>query len=667
MKLFASLAASLALVVALPTGAEARSSARKNKASTPSAQRTDGKTKAATRSDSKETTSAVEEISVTDSSSTISEEIRKADARPSGAASPAADKVLVVNVNGLMAERGSTVVLFGEETQSLKDYLDLLRKAREDQNIKTVVMRFAATDMGMATAQELRQAVEDLKKKGKRTVALVENDSQVVYLAASSCDEVVVPPSGDISVYGVKADMYYLKNLLEKVGVAADIVHMGQYKSYGETFTNDSPTTPARENMTEIVDDTFAQFVDQIAESRKLPREQVEAIINRGPMGAHEARESGFIDRVAYADDVVAELKKKGAEVVAAEDYHKGSSESSSVSDLSLFSLISMMGKEKAGDKGGDSKYPQVAVVYAVGPIELGSSDGMGFSSEEVIASEDFIETLEEVRADKKVKAVILRVNSPGGSAFASDLIWKKVEELKKEKPVVASMSEVAASGGYYISMGADKIIAQAGTLTGSIGVVGGKPNLAGLYAKLGINKETISRGDYAGLYSETSNFSVRERESIERMMRRTYDEFITKAAAGRNMPKERLDEVAQGKVWTGTRAKSVGLVDEIGGMGKAVEVVKKALGMKQEEKIALVAYPKEKGLMEILQKAMGTGSVTRAAIPAFSGLEGAGLQAIWSELPRGLRQALAGAGAVARMLQKEQVLAVMPAVPSIH
>lgn len=614
-------------------------------------------------------------IVVTDVSTTIAEEIRKADARPSTAPSPSGEKVVVVTISGTLQERGSAVSLFGEQTRSLKSYLELFRKAREDRNVKTVVIRFATADMGLATAQELQQGIEELKSRGKKTIALLESDSQSLYLAATACDEIVMPPSGDIALHGVKADMYYLKNLLDKVGVRVEVVHMGQYKSYGETFTHDQPTTPTRENMTEIVDDTYWLIVDRIASSRNLTREQVENIINRGPLCASEAVEARLVDRVAYADDVLAELKKKNrTSVVQASDYMKPDSSGSS-GDLSLFSLISIMSRQQSGSRdSASSKYPQVAVVYAVGPIEMGSNDGMGFSSEEVIASEDFIETLEEVRSDKKIKAVILRVNSPGGSAFASDLIWKKIEELKKEKPVIATMGDVAASGGYYIAMGANKIIAQEGTITGSIGVVGGKPNLAGLYEKLGINKETISRGDYADIYSETSEFSSRERETVERMMKRTYDEFVGKAAEGRRMPKERLYEVAEGRIWSGSRAKNVGLVDEIGGMNKAIAEVKKALGMKQDEKVALVAYPKEMGLIDFLQKAMGTSTSARASLPvpaalagAAGGGEAASLAALWSTLPGGLRQALSNAAAIGRMFQREQVLAVMPALPQLR
>jgi protease-4 len=502
-------------------------------------------------------------------------------------------------------------------------------------------------------AQELRLAVEDIRSKGKKTIGVVDDDSQASYLVAAACDEVVMPPSNSLMIYGVKADAYFLRGLLQKVGVTAEIIHIGKYKSYGEMFTEDDFTTPARENMTEIVDDMYAQMVGSIAASRKLSKEDVEAAINRGPATPEEAKAAKLVDRVAYADEVVAELAKSGLAIVAGEDYAKDSRDKPD--EVNLFSLIAMMSRQQSGGEK-DSKYPLVAVVYAVGPIMPGSSGGFELGSSEEIAADDFIKTLDEIQKDKKVKAVVLRVNSPGGSAFASDLIWRKVVELRKVKPVVASMGDVAASGGYYIAMGASKIIAHEGTLTGSIGVVGGKMNLSGGFDKLGIRKTTISRGDFATLFSETSGFSAVERGLVEKMMHKTYDDFVAKAAEGRGVSREKLKEVAQGRVWSGARAKEAGLVDEIGGMGKAVAEVKALLGMKPDEKVSLLMYPKEVSLFELLQKAMG-GNVTAQL----------GMPALEAAAPAQLRGVLETARAMARLMRREAVLTIMPFVPVIN
>jgi protease-4 len=525
--------------------------------------------------------------------------------------------------------------------------------------VEGVVLRFTDLTIGLAAVQELRQAVDDLRAHGKKTTALLETDSQAAYIIASACEEIVMPPSGYLMLHGVKADSYFLKGLLAKLGVRAEVIHIGQYKAAGEMFTEDSFTTPARANMNEMVDDLFDQMTTMVAQSRKMTQEQAVAAINHGPMSPDEATSMGLIDRVAYAEEVYETKEDDGAKIVQMDDYDNANESKSS--DLSPFSLLLGLASPSSmtASSGADSKYPQVAVVYATGPIVGGTAEGM-LGGDEQIAAEDFIETLEEIRADDKIRAVILRVSSPGGSAFASDLIWRKMEELKKAKPVVVSMGDVAASGGYYIAMGANRVVAQAGTLTGSIGVVGGKADLAGLYEKVGVKKETISRGDYAGLLSETGGFSPKEHDAIERMMRQTYDEFVAKAAAGRNMTPEQMNELAQGKVWTGQRAKDVGLVDALGGMGLAVDETKNLLGMKSDDKVGLVSYPKEVGLMDMLRKAIGKDA-TMAMNPLTGGASVAAL------LPEGLASALTTARSAAALLNKERVIMMMPFLPVIR
>lgn len=588
-----------------------------------------------------------------DNNTSLTELIKSSDSKTRTANGK---KVLVLSIMGSIEERAQEMVLFGTQPESLKRYVDTLRMARLDDEIKGVVLRMGPNNMGMATAQELREAIAELRKRGKHVTAMLEDDSQSSYLVAAAADEVVMPPSGDIMLHGVSADSYFLKNLLEKVGVTVQIIHIGEYKSYGETFTHDDFTTPARQNMGEIVDGVFDQVKGMLAESRKLTPEKADEAINAGPIGATRAKEIGLVDKIAYADEVLEELEKKSLEIVESSDYKSATKSSGSGSDLSLLSLLSMMSSsDDTAESGGD--YPRVAVLYAVGAISLGINGGSGFGSSTEIASEDFISELDKLKDDDKIKAVILRVNSPGGSAFASDLIWKKIEELKKKKPVIASMGDVAASGGYYIAMGATRIVAQPGTVTGSIGVVGGKPNLKGLYEKVGVNKTTISKGRYAGLFSETSDFSPTEREAIESMMKRTYDEFVTKAARGRNRSYEQLHEVAQGRVWTGEKAKEVGLVDTLGGLDKAILETKSLIGLKADDKVRLVAYPREKSLVDILQKAFGSSSST-VTINEQMGID----KLVGSlPLPDGLANVLKQAVGISKMFNREKVLTVMP------
>ncbi len=591
-----------------------------------------------------------------DATSSVSELIKSSDSKTKSAKG---NKVVSLSVSGNIEERGSELVLFGKQPESLKKYLDTMRQARLDDDVSAVVMRLAPNSMGFATAQEMREGISELRKRGKKVVALLEDDSQASYLVASAADEIVMPPTADVMLHGVNADSYFLKGLLDKVGVKMQVIHVGDYKSFGETFTQDEFTTPARKNMTEIVDSVFTQLRDTVAEGRKLSTDKAEEILNAGPISADKAKELGLVDRVAYSDELIAELEDKKMTVVEADDYRgSSSSSSSSSSDISLLSLLSMMSKSDDSSSDGGN-YPQVAVLYATGPITLGSSSGSGLGSSTEIASEDFIEELQKLEDNDKIKAVILRVNSPGGSAFASDLIWKKVEQLKAKKPVVASMSDMAASGGYYISMGATKIVAQPGTLTGSIGVVGGKPNLQGLYDKIGVNKMSISRGKYAGMFSETKDFSEEEKSAVEEMMKRTYDVFVTKAAMGRSKSFDDLHEVAQGRVWTGEKAQEVGLVDELGGMDKAITETKLLIGLKPDDKVRLVSYPREKNLVDIIQKALGTSSTT---VRTGSSLQNAASAMLGgTTVPRGLEAIMNHTIVIGNMLQRESVLTVMP------
>lgn len=593
-----------------------------------------------------------------DTPSSVSEIIASSDSKTKAVKGK---KAVVISIAGTIKERAQEMSLFSAQPESLKRYVDTMRRARLDSNVDTVVLRFGPNSMGMATAQELREAIEQLRDANKKVIAILEDDSQASYIVASAASEIVMPSSGDVMLHGVSADSYFLKNLLSKVGVKVQIIHVGQYKSYGETFTQDEFTTPARQNMNEIVDGVYSQLKQMIADGRKLSPEKAEEALNAGPVGAADALKRGLIDKIAYADEVIDELEKDDFEIVEAEDYKGSSSGSKSDSDseLNLFSLLSLMSKsDDSDDKSSD--YPRVAVLYALGGITLGSSDS-GLGSDTEIASEDFIEELDDLKEDEDIKAVILRVNSPGGSAFASDLIWKKIEELKAVKPVVASMSDVAASGGYYISMGATKIIAQPGTLTGSIGVVGGKPNVEALYEKLGVNKTTISRGKYAGMFSETKDFTPQEQKAVEGMMKRTYDEFVNKAAEGRGKSYDEVHKVAQGRVWTGKAAREVGLVDELGGMDKAIVETKALIGLKPDEKVRLIAYPKEKSIVDILQKALGTSSST-VRIGGGTGAS-AMLDAMLDTLPApaGLKSVMNQALSIGKMFQQESVLTVMP------
>lgn len=604
-------------------------------------------TPVAVRGGTRESRTTVANSTARSASTTIAEEIKRADTQAVVTLSKLA---VVVNLSGELSERGDGMRLLVQRPKSLKDLLDLFRRLREDRNVKTVVVRLSALDAGLGTVQELRQAISELRQRGKRTIALLEDESQPAYLVASACEEIVIPPSSIVALVGIRADAYFFRSLLAKLGVHADIVHIGEYKSYGEMFTEDDFTTPARENLTAIVEDAYAQLCEMIATSRKLDRKTVETLIDRGPLTAYEALQAKLVDRVAYANEVQRQLEAAEMSVISDSDYARDSKDKPE--DLNLLALLSMLAKPQPSER--ESKYPQVALLFAVGPIVMESSGGLDLSSQEEIPANDYLNLLDELAKDPKIKGVILRVNSPGGSALASDLIFQKLTEVAKRKPLITSMGDVAASGGYYIAMAGSRIIANPASVTGSIGVVGGKLNLAGAYDKLGIRKTTIARGRFSSLFSETSDFSPEERAMVEKLMRHTYDEFVTKAAHQRRMSWEQIEKVARGKVWTGAQAKEVGLVDELGGMSQAIAEMKIQLGLKPDDKIALVTYPKELTLLDLLQKAVGGSAITASWFPTqFS--------TAWAETFGVPKAALVLTQTCFRLLSGERVAMLMP------
>lgn len=569
---------------------------------------------------------------------------------------PAAALVVRLALGGPMSDRSQPMRFFGRQRRALSDLRDLLTRLGDDASVSTVVVELSALSIGSATAQEIRHGLEQLHRKGKTTVALLNDDSQTAYAIALACNEIVMPPSNALMLMGARVDGYFFRSLLAKLGARADIIHIGEYKSYGEMYTEDDFTTPARQNMQAIVDDVYRQLVETIAHGRGLTTATVAALIDRGPLTAQEALEAKLIDRIAYGDDVIESFRRAGRKVISADDY--SDAKQSRESDISLAEILTLLSGGKPAPR--ETKFPQVAVVYALGPILPGSSDALDLSASEEITAEDYLKILTEIEKDASIKGVILRVNSPGGSAFASDLLFRRLVELGKKKPLITSMGDVAASGGYYLAMAGKKIIANPLSVTGSIGVVGGKLDLAGTYAKIGINKSTVARGQFAKLFSETGGFSPQERAIVEKLMRQTYDEFVAKAAQQRSMTTETLERLAQGRVYTGAQAYEVGLVDTLGSFDVAVAEMKRLLGLQPEDKIQLVAYPKEVTLRDLILRAMGR-STQLAHVPLTPAALLPADTASWIANSGELIPPLAQALALGRLLLVERVALIIP------
>ncbi len=497
--------------------------------------------------------------------------------------------------------------LFGTSQENFKSKLDRIKKARDDSSVHGLLLQIDGLGVGWGKLDELRRAVADFRKSGKKVYAYFDSADAKDYLLAAACDEVCLPESGWLMLTGMRAELTFYKELFDRLGVKADLLQMGDFKGAAEPFTRSSASKEFRAQFEGILDDYFEKsMVQAVAESRtakKLTPAQVKKLIDEGPYTARGALAAGLIDRVAYQEAFEDSLKTdlKAEKVKVTRNYGAAKAEAPDLTNpLTILKMLSPTSKPF----GFDSGKPKVAVIYATGLIVSGKG-GDSLLGGQVCGSTTMIEAIRQAEQDKSVKAIVLRVDSPGGSALASDLIWSEL--VKSKKPVVASMSDTAASGGYYLSMAAQKVYAEPGTLTGSIGVVGGKYVLGGTYNLIGLKTETISRGANANLLSTTTPFSDSERKVWGALMRETYDQFLDKAAqgrkrAGKEMDRQHLEkDLAGGRVWTGRQAKENGLVDELGTLDDAIAAAKKLAGLPADSEPELLLLPKPRTLLDML------------------------------------------------------------------
>lgn len=464
--------------------------------------------------------------------------------------------------------------LFGNTDQSLSNLILQFKKAKVDERIKVIILDVDMAGAGWGKSEEIRDAIADFRSSGKPVYAYMEYATDKEYYIASACDKIYLAPPGELFINGLAANVMFFRGSLDKLGIYPDMVQMGKYKTAVETFTRKDMSDANREFINSLLDDLFNRYVESVAKARGKSAEEMRGIIDGAPYSAAKAKELGLIDGVGYRDELEKELKTKLG--------YKDSDDlrivrSGAYSDVEPESL-------------GLNKGEKIAVIYATGDIGSGQSQNSP-GGDQSIGSDTLSKAIRDAGEDKTIKAIVIRVDSPGGSGLASDIIWHAVEGAKAKKPVVISMSDVAASGGYYIAAGANKIIAEPSTITGSIGVFAGKPVLRGFYDWLGISNEYVLRGKTAGMFRESEKFTDEERAKFEELIKRTYyDDFVPKVAKGRGKTPEYVDSIAQGRVWTGAQGKDRGLVDEFGGLDRAVEVAKE-----------LAKIPKDKGVHRVI------------------------------------------------------------------
>jgi protease IV len=504
---------------------------------------------------------------------------------------------------------------------NFKSRLERIKKAQEDKNVQALYLEIEDLNIGWAKVEELRAAIAGFRKTGRKAVAYMESGTTKDFLVAAACDRVTVPPSGWLMLTGLQAQVTFFKGLLDKLGIIADFLHMGIYKSAAEMLTRTNMSPEARKQTELVFNDFFKNcLVAPISRSRRragrkdLTPERVQALIDEGPFTARRALEVGLIDRIAYAEQVEEALKADlmAGELKVMRNYGRDKSKELDLSNP--FSILKLLSPPKTSAKSGK---PRIALVYASGVIVTGKS-GFSLLGGTSVGSTTLVEALRQADKDPTVKAIVLRVDSPGGSALASDLIWQAVRQCKK--PVVASMSDVAASGGYYISMAARKIYAEPGTLTGSIGVVGGKIALRGLYDKVGITTEVIRRGANAGILSGVDVFSKSERKAMEALMLETYDQFVSKAMegrarAGKHFTRSQFTELAEGRIWTGRQAKENGLIDELGSLDTAVADAKTLGGLGRDADVEFLILPKAQNFLDRLLESQSDAEARLSAL----------------------------------------------------
>jgi len=552
------------------------------------------------------------------------------------------NSVLVLKVEGGLPDYVNADEIssrfFGAQTNSLSSLLLQLRKAKADKRVGAVLLDIGMVGGGWAKAEEIRDAVADFRKSGKPIYSYMEFGGDKEYYISTAAERVYVMPTGDLFINGLAAEAMHFRGSFDKLGIYWDSYQIGKYKTAPEEFTRKDVSDGERETLNSLLQEIFNRYVANVAEARHMSPDDVEALINDAPHNAKEAQKAGLIDGALYREDVEKELKKR----LGYKD------------DEKLRKVSTAEYRRISADSLGLNQGELIAVVFASGPIEPGKSNDGSFGGDQTIGSDTVVKAINDARDNKDVKAIVLRVDSPGGAVYPSDLIWNAVEEAKKKKPVVVSMSDLAASGGYYVSMGASKIVAEPLTLTGSIGIFAYKPVMKGLYDWIGVTSEYFTRGKNAGMFRETEKFTDDERKKFQGMLDNSYwNEFLPKVAQGRRFPNvEAVHQIAQGRVWTGAQGKENGLVDEFGGLDRAVEVAKELAQIPADKQVRRVIYPAPRTFIQQIFSGEDEDSASVRAERQ--------RMALINSLPKEMRPAFRQAAMFDRF-QQGQMLAIMP------
>ena len=509
--------------------------------------------------------------------------------------------VPVFRLDGTLTESPSELAsLLGETKPStLYQVVSRMKQAAEDPQVPGIVVLIESPSLGLAQIQELVAAMGRLREAEKKVHLFAESLDMGTYVLSTGASDITVVPSGTLMLTGIRSESVYVRGLLDKIGVQADIVRIGDFKDAGEMLVRSGPSEESLQQKNRRLDDIYAQILESVENSRQRDRRHAEAALTGGPYTAERALELGLIDAVRYRKDFLDRLKLRYEAELDPNFGARKTPELDFSSPFAIFQLLTDLMQDVQPLKIGAS----IAVVNVEGLIAEGKSTVSGPLGK-ISGSRTLRKALTKAEEDDSIKAVVLRVASPGGSALASEIMWNGTQRIRRVKPFIVSMGDVAASGGYYISCGADHIFADAGTITGSIGVLGGKMVTTGMWEKLGVNWHELSRGSHAALFSSSSAFSEAERQVLRSFMEETYETFKRHVSDGRgNRLTGELESMAGGRVYTGRQALEMGLVDEIGGLQDALAYAAGHAGL-DRYKVRLLPEPKT--IMDLLREALG-------------------------------------------------------------